>query len=103
MKQIFQSKELTNKDIPKGLTNDTDSAATRDQMTVNATNNAYFDDILKTDSSLAKDEINESNQESAPLVLINTKSKITDYMDDTFREDHSDTGNFLNDLRSETD
>ena len=33
-------------------------------MTVNATNNAYFDDILKTDSSLAKDEINESNQEN---------------------------------------
>ena len=103
MKQIFQSKELTNKDIPKGLTVDTDSAATRDQMTFNATNNAYFDDILKTDSSLAKEDI-ESNQEATPIV-INTNSKITDYMDDSFRDNdvNSMTGNFLNDLRSETD
>ena len=101
MKQIFQSKELTNKDMPKGLT-DTDSTATRDQMTFNATNNAYFDDILKTDSSLAKEDI-ESNQEATPTV-INT-NKITDYMDDSFRDNevHSETGNFLNDLRSETD
>ena len=102
MKQIFQSKELTNKDMPKGLLVDTDSAATRDQMTFNATNNAYFDDILKTDSSLAKEDI-ESNQEATPTV-INT-NKITDYMDDSFRDNeiHSETGNFLNDLRSETD
>ena len=100
MKQIFQSKELTNKDIPKGLTVDTDSAATRDQMTFNATNNAYFDDILKTDSSLAKEEI-EGNQETS-LPVLNTNSNIPDYMDDTFR-DNSETGNFLNDLKSETD
>ena len=87
--------------MPKGLT-DTDSTATRDQMTFNATNNAYFDDILKTDSSLAKEDI-ESNQEATPTV-INT-NKITDYMDDSFRDNeiHSETGNFLNDLRSETD
>ena len=88
--------------MPKGLIVDTDSAATRDQMTFNATNNAYFDDILKTDSSLAKEDI-ESNQEATPTV-INT-NKITDYMDDSFRDNeiHSETGNFLNDLRSETD
>ena len=88
--------------MPKGLLVDTDSAATRDQMTFNATNNAYFDDILKTDSSLAKEDI-ESNQEATPTV-INT-NKITDYMDDSFRDNeiHSETGNFLNDLRSETD
>ena len=89
--------------MPKGLISDTDSTVTRDKMTFNVTNKSYFDDILKTDSSLAKDEIDNSQEATSPL--LNNNPRITDYMDETFRDndDHSETGNFINDLRSEND